>query len=565
MIKNQKLKDWYNSLQDKRRNELLKVLDVEYAHLRLKNNDDLYVTPCGLQYLEFLLSQNGWRDQEWYSQHSSRLRGTSAVYKVKTDPINGEYKEFVLKWNRMGQEIPGEEDCEELMGAEFNSPFEEFSLVLEMKKVLSDAASKVSVPRPLAIYVPSESVELWQSGRKEYRMQYKINSHKEIALDLHRLYAVVYEWLEGVDVTQAFDGRILEEKYMKLLTLDAANEMQKEGFLVRDNKPEHVIVNPRGKDTVRKNKKGEILYALVDFELLARTRKREQIVKKAKRTDYLTRQRDRFSNKIPNDFHPHLHHINIFGVEYVYGHVESTQGKLWVVGKDPYLFDYFLPERWQHTFKTKISKSREMYHAITKDHIHIVWKISEVGKLPEMDPVKEDERKILKHGFNSPFEEFAIAIELSKYGLTTIYPRAIYMKSERNKDFKVRTDKRRFISHKNILTPEGDKMLSEDHDYVVIWGYWNGPDDKLAANDNNYYQGMDILNAFKSGLITEEQYFSFLRKIKTRLARVGYEDLDLRGNHVMLSLDSKGEIITEKDGSPELRICNFEFLKQCNR
>ena len=33
------------------------------------------------------------------------------------------------------------------------------------------------------------------------------------------------------------------------------------------------------------------------------------------------------------------------GVDYVYGEVESTGGALWVVGRDPVLFDYFLPEK----------------------------------------------------------------------------------------------------------------------------------------------------------------------------------------------------------------------------
>ena len=51
----------------------------------------------------------------------------------------------------------------------------------------------------------------------------------------------------------------------------------------------------------------------------------------------------------PADFPEHLHAMRIFGVDYVYGDTASTGGKLWVVGHDPLLFDYFLPERWRRT------------------------------------------------------------------------------------------------------------------------------------------------------------------------------------------------------------------------
>ena len=71
------------------------------------------------------------------------------------------------------------------------------------------------------IYVPAKSVELWQSGRKEYKMQSKIQSHEDIILDMFRLYAVIYEWIPGIDAAQAYENRILDEELMKSLTLDS--------------------------------------------------------------------------------------------------------------------------------------------------------------------------------------------------------------------------------------------------------------------------------------------------------------------------------------------------------
>ena len=46
-----------------------------------------------------------------------------------------------------------------------------------------------------------------------------------------------------------------------------------------------------------------------------------------------------------------------------------------------------------------------------------------------------------------------------------------------------------------------------------------------------------------------------------RLADAGIEDLNLRGTHLLLSLDSKGNLVRDREGNPDVRICNFEFLK----
>lgn len=45
---------------------------------------------------------------------------------------------------------------------------------------------------------------------------------------------------------------------------------------------------------------------------------------------------------LPDGTPSHLSCLNIMDVDYVFGVAESTGGRLWVVGKDPLLFDYFL-------------------------------------------------------------------------------------------------------------------------------------------------------------------------------------------------------------------------------
>jgi hypothetical protein len=40
---------------------------------------------------------------------------------------------------------------------------------------------------------------------------------------------------------------------------------------------------------------------------------------------------------------------------------------LWVVGKDPDLYEYFLPEKWERTQRDRLSAYSEVFHTITKD------------------------------------------------------------------------------------------------------------------------------------------------------------------------------------------------------
>jgi hypothetical protein len=561
MAGNPQLKAWFKGVKDRKRNDLTKVLGVEYAHITL-DTGDLYVTPDGLPFLKLLDPSNYWLDREWFDTHSVRLSGTSSIYKIRTKTVEGRSKDIVMKWNRMGQDIPGAEELDVLEGAAFNSPFEEFSLLRELRAKLYHSGRRIVVQKPLAIFVASQTVDLWQSGRKEHKMLSKLRSHDEVTLDMHRLYAVVYEWIRGIDAHQAFTAGIISRENMKGLALDAQQVMDDAGFKVRDNKPDHIIVRPESDRTLARTRDGRTLYALVDFELLERTLSNEERVRQTKRQDYLKRQRDRFKAAPADNPYPNLHLVNHLGVDYVYGRVESVKGRLWAVGRDPVLYDYFLPERWRHFPKTKISVYSEMYHTITKDGIHLVLQASRLGQQPDMDPFREDEQKILAHGYNSPFEEVSLAVELADKGVACIYPRAVYMSDSATEISRSVFDGSRYHSHEGLVTPDGEPILKPNRDYIIIWGYWNGPDEKLADKDGDYYEGIDALRAYKENLIDKAMYFAILDRTRERLASVGVEDLNLRGNHVMVSRDSRGRLVLDAQGFPEIRLSNFEFLRK---
>jgi len=540
---------------------LITVFGVKYLHLRMDDGTDLYVTEYGLPFTKCLLPKNHWEDQQWLDAHSVRLLGSSNVFRVTTKEVDGQSKDIVIKWNRMGQDIPGQTASEGVLdGAEFNSPFMEFSLVLEMRNARYESPGQLYTHKPLGIYVPRRFVEAERLGRRDWKMEAIQRSHDEIELDWNRNYAVIYEWLGGIDLVTANGEGLIDHDGMVEVYERANRELQSKGFRVRDSKPSHVIVRPKAKGGLAKGKSGTVLYGLVDFELLERTSEREKTMRAIKRSDYLIRQARRFEPR--EEFPPGLTPVTIMGVDYVYGQAESTGGALWVVGRDPMLFDYFLPEKWRRTPRTKLATAEQLYKTVTRDNVHLVWRVSRVGERPDADPFVRREQRVLAHGFNSPFEEFSIAIELSQKGIETKYPRAIYMTGHRSTVASSLSDRSRYESHKNLQTPEGHPVLGEHHEYMTIWGFWNGPDDALAAKDEMLYTGMDALSAYREGRLTQKIYLRLMQTTKKRLAAAGFEDLSLGGGHLLLSIDQSDQLATDQEGFPLVRIRNFELLKR---
>ncbi|MBN2292241.1 MAG: hypothetical protein JXM70_07440 [Pirellulales bacterium] len=540
---------------------LITVLGVKYLHLQMKDGTDLYVTEHGLPFTKCLLPENHWGDQQWWSENRVRLLGSSSVYRVPTKHIDGRSIDIVIKWNRMGQDIPGETaSTMALDGAEFNSPFMEFSLLLEMRADRNGSGGQIYTHKPLAIYVPRKFVEGEKLGRKKSKMQSILQSHAEVAIDWNRNYAVIYEWVKGIDSSKAHSQGLIDQEGVVSLYERANKELEQKGYRVRDNKPQHIIVRPKRDGTLAKDRSGKLLYGLIDFELLERTPQKEEAMRAAKRHDYLVRQARRFKSHAK--FPPGLIPVNIMGVDYVYGQVESTGGALWVVGRDPMLFDYFLPEKWRRTPRVKQAASTRFFKTMTKDSVHLVWRVSRVGEQPEADPFVRSGRQALAYGYNSPFEEFSIAMELSRKGIDTKYPRAIYMTGHRSTTDESLADLSRYISHADLLTPEGQPILSQKREYISIWGYWNGPDEVLAVKDEVVYEGIDALSAYRNGLLTQKAYLQVMRQTKKRLATAGIEDLSLSGSHLLLSIDKSKRLSTDKNGIPVVRIRNFELLKR---
>lgn len=109
------------------------LLGVPYDHYKLPDGSDLYITRHGRPFLQHLRPES-WFESEWFRNSREKLRGTSTVYKVRTKPIDGVAKDLVVKWCRVGEKVPMDTfTLNKFIDAEFNTPYEEFSLVMEMR------------------------------------------------------------------------------------------------------------------------------------------------------------------------------------------------------------------------------------------------------------------------------------------------------------------------------------------------------------------------------------------------------------------------------------------------
>ncbi len=385
--------------------------------------------------------------------------------------------------------------------------------------------------------------------------------HREIELDMCRSYGLLYEWVKGIDAVEAAERDLLSWEETAELTLLAEERMKKKGFFVCDRKPNHLIVRPKKTGKLAKGRDGNLLYAMVDFELLQRTREREETIRLKKQEQYLERFRNRFAPSVQVEM-THVTHVHIMGVDYVYGKTESTGGRLWVVGRDPGLFDYFLPERWEVMPRMKVSAIREIYQTVTKDDLNILWSVSTVGIEPDADPLLEQGRKILAFGYNSPFEEVDLALHLRKRGISTLRPLAIYMPEHRRELSPSMFHENRYINHRTFLNQDGSPLLRQDRSYITIWDAWNRLEPKTDGEDEDFFERMTALRAYCKRIISKADYVELMRTVRVRLKKVEVEDLSFRGTHILVSLNNRGRLIRDARGSPKVKLCSFDLLKR---
>lgn len=553
--------------------EPLNLLGVQYRHLTTAEGGELYLTEYGWPFWEHLRPEN-WHVKEWFEEKRTRLVGTGTVYHVPTREIRGAALQLVVKWSRVGEEVPLDTfTVAKFIQAEFNSPFEEFALLMQLRSgEYGPAELRIRCQKPLAIFVPPVRLQFWQTGRSKAKIAVKVAQHPGVELDILRQYVLLYGWIRGLDAVQAAGVLRLEgalrEAFLSGHADRATEQLQAKGFRMADMKPEHIILRLRPDGSLLKDRRGRPVYALVDYELLERTPEHEQAVRAVNRERYLKGMARRFEMR-PVPFPPHLRPTQVLGVNYVFGHTESTGGRLWVVGRDPELFNYFLPERWRRTPRTKLSAGKLIFYTKTKDNIHLVYRISRVGERPAAahlaslaaeDGEQVDAEAVRAFGYNSPFEEFAFALQLARRGVPAVYPRAIYMTGDSGPPPQDE-DPSRYESHRGLLTPDAQPVLRQGYDYLTVWGYWNGPDEALALRDAAHYQGISARRAFQNNLLAQTQLRELLAEQQRLLRGAGFRHLALRPDHLLLAFDSSGNLVRDSSGRLDVRLCSFSLLR----
>jgi hypothetical protein len=631
------------SFDDLPPDRIVRAFGVEYAHLRPAGGGDLYLTRLGWACAPALLPERWYADQ-WYEREGARLRGaTGTVYHVRPRPGPGRPVELIVKFSRVAQEVPLLVDStmpvdvppEVIAAARFNSPLEEFGLVMELRRgAYGPPGVPVRAQRPLAIYVPPEEFDLWQLGRHtssfhSHRAELaedQADAVKAIEFDIRRIYVLLYEWIEGRDAEDCFHAGMLDEPGMRALSLRVGQELETRGFMVLDNKPKHFILRPRPDGSLVRHADGRLAYGLVDFELLQRTPAHQAAYKAARRERYWELMVGA-PGRAPAPAASHLRQVNVFGVEYSFGETPDG-GRLWVVGHESGLFDYFLPDRWRRTPREKLSAAAEVYRTRTRDRVDIVYRRSRVGFRPLVDPRVAGGRRIREAGYNSPFEEVALAGRLREMGVHTIHPRAIYETAHETVKSQRLRDPRRFVEHADVLTPESPPRpaLQPEHDYYTLWDTYLGaeplaaaapggvsgvlgleraretgvvsaeeadeaianarrgfsrtalppesiapdefvvalePDGRVAREGGHLrlFFSLDALTAFDCGLLPEDAYLALMERMDERLRAVDYEKLDPNGRHLLLTVDSNGQVQREHSGEVHAVLCSFAFIR----
>jgi hypothetical protein len=624
------------------REMVVRAIGVDYGHLRPPEGGDLYVTRLGWPFLEHLLPAS-WFTGKWYAKSGARLSGaTGMVYRVPSRPGRGKPIDLVVKFSRMAEELPiqiattfpRDISEEEYANARFNSPMEEFGLLTELRAGgLAPSAPRTLLQRPLAIYAPPEEFEHWQLGRSEGRFATHWHllskdqeaSVKAIELDIRRMYVLIFGWIEGKDAEEACTAGELTLDELRDMTLRVEEELRNKGFRILDNKPKHFIVRNSEEDGAVVRRKGNPIFALVDYELLQRTPRYQGSFRAMRRERYWTLQGRRMETS-PGKLPTHLKPMTVFGVDYLLGNLPD-RGQVWVVGRNPDLYDFFLASRWRRTPRIRLSLHTEVYYTRTIDGVDLVYHHSRVGSRPVEDPFNRRGRRIRQHGFNSPFEVVAIAEALRRHGISTTVPVAICRSGHRSEKARYLFDPSRFTSHTHLQVPGSDPepILRPDHDYYDLWGHFSGTadqsgvpgiggsqdlqrahenglvadgefeelagathgrlqalglaeqvidphelvvflgeDGRLLRDDQGKIRvalGLDALTAYDYDLLSEYAYRDLIGRLDSKLDALGCEKLDLSGNDVLLLMEPSGKFCATRGGNLSVTLCSFELLR----
>lgn len=261
---------------------------VEYVRICECDGAMLFVTRDGWPMVEHLLPERWYQGRRFATQGYKLPDATGSVYRLLSRIPRLRPADLLIKFSRVAQEVPlvvastfkGQMDIADVADARFNSPFEEFGLLDELRR--SRRGPRLHVMRPLAIYTPGAEFELWRLGRTEGRFGFhevrlevdQEQSHGPAAVELnvHREYVVLYQWLKGENAQACLERGLITDAEFHQLVPRVTRELEQHGYRVLDNKAKHYILRVGNNGQVLR-RDGRLIYGLVDFELLVRIRR----------------------------------------------------------------------------------------------------------------------------------------------------------------------------------------------------------------------------------------------------------------------------------------------------
>jgi len=76
-----------------------------------------------------------------------------------------------------------------------------------------------------------------------------------------------------------------------------------------------------------------------------------------------------------------------------------------------------------------------------------------------------------------------------------------------------------------------------------------------------YYRGVNAEQACAENLITPATLADLMARARRRLYRAGFEDLNLKPDHLLISFSPDDQMVLDTFAKPDFRRCNFEFVR----
>lgn len=267
-----------------------RAFGVDYVLVRLPDGDELYVTRFGYPRLRWIDPRRWYHDRRLTRTGDRLAGGSGTVYRVAVRDGETTRVELVVKFSRMAQDFRltvsnrflGKLGDRTIDARRFNGPFQEFGALMDLRRAPARPTSpRIRTKLPYAIHVPARRHALWQLGRTDasfapYRLaqerdQEGVDPPRRVELEIDRKYILLFGWVDGEDARALCDQGLLSEQETQELTLRVVDELARKGFEMLDVKPRHFILRRRRGTGEILRRHGELVYALIDFELLFRT------------------------------------------------------------------------------------------------------------------------------------------------------------------------------------------------------------------------------------------------------------------------------------------------------